>query len=321
MTNKTNIAIVIPVYNEEKTIEKVIKSFFDLKKDLSIYVIDNNSNDRTLEIVEKTSKDLNITINILSVEKQGKANAVREALRIIDSQVYVLIDGDNTYSAHDLDKLIEPVIKDGVDMVVGNRFTEGGYEKENKRIFHNFGNKLVRRLINFLYKSDLKDIMSGYRALSRKFVKNFPIMSEGFELETEMTLHCLDKKFKIKEVPISYKDREAGSFSKLSTFKDGFKILKTIFIIFKDYKPLLFFSALSFLSFIFGIGLGILPIYEFIKYQYVYKVPTAILATGFIIISLILFAIALILDTVSKYQRFNFEMRILNFMKNDLDGL
>lgn len=307
MSNK--IAIILPAYNEELTIEKTIIDFHQHSPDASIYVIDNNSSDGTNSIAKKVISGNSINGEVLFVRRQGKANAMKTAFAKIDADVYVMADADHTYFAHDLEKLLAPVLSGEYDLVVGNRFTVSGYEKENKRMFHNFGNNLVKRLINLLFKSDLVDIMSGYRVLSRNFVKNYPVMCEGFEIETEMTLHCLDKKFNIIEIPITYKDRMDGSFSKLNTFKDGFRVLKTIFNIFKDYRPMLFFSILSFLFFIVGVLLGIDPVLEFIEFRYVYKVPSAILATGLMIFSLLFFAIGLILDTIVRYEKFNFEMR------------
>lgn len=303
------LAIILPAYNEELTIEKVILDFHQHCPEASVYVIDNNSSDNTNRIAKTVLKENNIKGDVVFVKRQGKANAMKTAFNRINADIYVMADADYTYFGHDLEKLLAPVASGEYDLVVGNRFTNSGYEKENKRKFHNFGNNLVRKIINLLFNADLKDIMSGYRVLSRNFVKNYPIMCEGFEIETEMTLHCLDKRFNIIEIPITYKDRIEGSFSKLNTFKDGFRVLKTIFNIFKDYRPLLFFSTLSFIFFIAGAGLGIDPVMEFIEFRYVYKVPSAILATGMMIFSLLFFAIGLILDTIVRYEKFNFEMR------------
>jgi len=307
MNNK--IAIILPAYNEELTIEKVILDFHQHCPEASIYVMDNNSSDNTNKIASSVLKEKNIYGKVIFIKRQGKANAMSAAFKKIDADIYVMADADNTYLGEDLNKLLTPVASNEYDLAVGNRFTGSGYELENKRRFHNFGNNLVRKIINSLFNSDLKDIMSGYRVLSKNFIKNYPIMCEGFEIETEMTLHCLDKRFNIIEIPITYKDRMEGSFSKLNTFKDGFRVLKTIFNIFKDYRPLLFFSTLSVIFFIVGVLLGIDPVMEFIEYRYVYKVPTAILATGMMIFSLLFFAIGLILDTISRYEKFNFELR------------
>jgi len=304
-----NIAIILPAFNEQLTIEKTILDFHQHSKDASIYIIDNNSSDDTNKIAKAVLNENSIKGEVIFVKRQGKANAMKVAFSRINADIYVMADADYTYFGQDLDKLLLPVLSGEYDLVVGNRFTDAGYEKENKRLFHNFGNNLVRRMINILFRSDLKDIMSGYRVLSRTFVKNYPVMCEGFEIETEMTLHCLDKKFNIIEIPIVYKDRMEGSFSKLNTFKDGFRVLKTIFNIFKDYRPMLFFSILSIVFFMGGVMLGIEPVLEFVEFRYVYKVPSAILATGMMIFSLLFFAIGLILDTIVRYEKFNFEMR------------
>ena len=303
------IAIILPAYNEELTIEKVILDFHQNFPDESVYVIDNNSNDSTNRIAKTVLKENNIRGDVIFVKRQGKANAMKIAFNKINADIYVMADADYTYFGHDLEKLLVPVVSGEYDLVVGNRFTDSGYEKENKRKFHNFGNNLVKKIINLLFNADMKDIMSGYRVLSRNFVKNYPIMCEGFEIETEMTLHCLDKRFSIIEIPITYKDRIEGSFSKLNTFKDGFRVLKTIFNIFKDYRPLLFFSTLAFIFLIAGAVLAFDPVMEFIEFRYVYKVPSAILATGLMIFSLLFFAIGVILDTIVRYEKFNFEMR------------
>ena len=256
-------------------------------------------------------KENNIEGDIIFVKRQGKANAMKTAFSKIDADIYVMADADLSHRAERTFPkfLLKPIQSGEYDLAVGNRFVDSGYEKENKRKFHNFGNNLVKKLINFLFNADVKDVMSGYRVLSRNFVKNYPIMCEGFEIETEMTLHCLDKKFDLIEVPISFKDRIEGSISKLNTFSDGFRVLKTVFNIFKDYRPLLFFSLLSFIFFLLGLGFGLEPIKDFIEYRYVYKVPLAILATGLMIFSLLFFAIGLILDTIVRYEKFNFELR------------
>lgn len=233
------IAVIIPCYNEELTIGKVIKDFKNELPDATIYVYDNNSNDRTGDIAK---------INGAIVKKefmQGKGNVVRAMFRDIDADLYIMTDGDDTYPACFVNDLIEPIIKGEADMVVGDRLSNGAYLKENKRLFHNFGNNLVRGIINKLFKTSLKDIMSGYRVFNKKFVKNIPVLSNGFEIETEMTLYALDKKYLIKEIPIKYKDRPNGSFSKLNTFRDGIKVIKTIFFVFKNYKPIIIFSFLS----------------------------------------------------------------------------
>lgn len=208
---------------------------------------------------------------------------------------------------NDSNILLAPIVSYEYDLTIRNRFTESGYEKENKRPFNYFGNNLVRIFINMLFRAELKDVMGGYRVLSRNFVKNYPIMCECFKIETEMTLHCLDTNFNVIELQIEYKGKMQGCCSKLYTFSDGFIVLETIFNIFKDYRPLLFFIS--------GVLLGIDPVMEFIEYSYVYTVPTAILSTGMMIFSLLFFAIGLILDTIIGFEKFNFEMRKIKIYK------
>ena len=233
--------ILIPCYNEEMTIEKVIKDFKKELPEADIYVYDNNSEDKTAEIAKRNGA-------IVKHEyRQGKGNVVRSMFRDIDADIYVMVDGDDTYPAEQVNKLIEPIIKEEADMVTGDRLTNGTYKKENKRHFHKFGNNLVKKAINFIYKTDLKDIMTGYRAFNKKFVKNIPIMSQKFEIETELTFHALDKRFLIKEIPISYRNRPSGSKSKLNTVSDGIKVIKTIVRMCKDSKPRQFFWWISLL--------------------------------------------------------------------------
>ena len=216
------IAILIPCYNEEITVAKVITDFKKELPDALIYVYNNNSTDNTLQIAYENGAI------VKNEYRQGKGNVVRNMFRDIDADVYVLVDGDNTYPANMVHQLIKPILMETADMVVGDRISNGTYKKQNKRLFHDFGNGMVRNTINRLFKTNLKDVMSGYRAFSRTFVKNIPILSKGFEVETEMTLHALDKRFIIKEIPIEYKDRPNKSKSKLNTFTDGYKVIKTI---------------------------------------------------------------------------------------------
>jgi glycosyltransferase involved in cell wall biosynthesis len=307
-----SIAIIIPAFNEEATIREVIIDFNTQLPDGKIYVIDNNSSDKTNYIAKTTISENNISGSVIFVKKQGKANALKEAFRLIESDIYVMVDGDHTYFARDLDILLNPIINGECDMVVGNRFANKDYQAENKRNFHNIGNYLVRSLINLFFRTDLHDIMSGYRVFSKRFIKNYPIMCEGFEIETEMTLHSLDKKYSIKEIPIIYKDRIEGSVSKLNTFRDGYKVIRIIFTILKDYRPLFFFGSLSILFALGGLIIGSFPVYEYIQFKYVYRVPSAILATGLIILSLLTLAIGLILETIAKHQRINYELRLLD---------
>lgn len=302
------IAVLIPCYNEELTIKKVITDFKQYLPEANIYVYDNNSTDNTYNIALESGA-------ILKKEyHQGKGNVVRSMFRDIDADVYVLVDGDDTYPADIAPELIKYVLEDNYDMVIGDRLSNGTYFKENKRGFHNFGNYLVRKLINILFENNIKDIMTGYRVFSKRFVKTMPIMSDGFQIETEMTISSLVYKMNIKEVPIIYKDRPEGSVSKLNTFSDGIKVLITLFDLFKNYRPLLFFSIISLIFIILGLIIGIPVIYEFILTSYITKVPSAILATGFMLIALVFFAIGIILDYLKNQTQLLYHMYLNEFM-------
>ena len=293
------IAVLLPCYNEEATIEKVIRDFKAELPDAVIYVYNNNSTDRTYEIASSIEG-----VVVRNEYRQGKGNVIRSMFRQINADCYIMADGDDTYPAEHAGDMVRLVLEESVDMVIGDRLSST-YFTENKRAFHNFGNKLVRSLINRLFSGDVKDIMTGYRAFSYEFVKMMPIASEGFEVETEMTINALDKKFNIREIPIQYRDRPEGSVSKLNTFKDGFKVLKTIVKMFRDYKPMAFFGILSALLMASGIGMFIPVLIEYIKEAYVYKVPTLIVSTVLALAAIIFLAIGLILDIIIRKHRQN----------------
>ncbi|MCR5094752.1 MAG: glycosyltransferase family 2 protein [Lachnospiraceae bacterium] len=302
----TRIAVLIPCYNEETTIKKVIEDFRTQFPEADIYVYDNNSSDRSVELARNAGA-------IVRVERlQGKGHVVRSMFLEVEANCYILVDGDDTYPAEEAHKLVKAVLEDGVDMAVGDRLSNGSYSSENKRPFHDLGNNLVLRVINHLFHSDLKDIMSGYRAYSRRFVKNFPVLSPGFEIETEMTLHALDKNWVIREEPIAYRDRPQGSVSKLNTFSDGRKVLTTIFSIYKDYQPMRFFGTLSLVVCLLGILCGLPPIIDFIDYQYVYHVPLAVLAAAIEMLAFNLLTCGIILDTISKNNKRNYRLQLLH---------
>ncbi|UOQ94438.1 glycosyltransferase family 2 protein [Halobacillus shinanisalinarum] len=307
------VAVLIPCYNEEQTIGSVIEDFRKELPQADIYVYDNNSKDQT----SKVARDNGAIVR--KEFRQGKGNVVRSMFRDIEADYYVMVDGDRTYPAKFVHQLLEPLIKQEANIVIGDRLSNGTYIEENNRKFHNLGNNLVRNLINFLYKSDLKDIMTGYRAFDRLFVKSMPILSPGFEIETEMTLHTLDKRFAIREIPIEYKDRPDGSESKLNTFSDGYKVLNKIFNLFKEYKPMLFFSFWSGLLLLLGLSAGIPVIIEFINTGYISKVPSAILAVGLVILSVLSLVCGLILDTVAANFNKQYELE-LNKVKSDMKG-
>ena len=306
------IAVLIPCYNEELTIAHVISSFKEELPDATIYVYDNNSTDKTAQIAKENGA-------IVKREyRQGKGNVVRSMFRDIDADIYVMVDGDNTYPAKFVHSLIAPIKSGNSDIVIGDRHTNGTYKEENKRPLHNFGNNLVKNLINNIFNANLQDIMSGYRAFNKKFVKNFPINSDGFEIETEMTLHTLDKNFIIQEVPIEYRDRPEGSFSKLNTFSDGLGVLKTILWVFKDYKPLTFFFYISVIFFILSLFGGIPVIYEFIETSYITKIPSAILSVGLMLISILSLFSGFILDTIVKQHRESYSLQLLRWIEKSL---
>lgn len=305
------IAILIPCYNEELTIKKVIEDFKRELPQAEIYVYNNNSKDKTYEIAKECG------VIVKNEYNQGKGNVIRRMFREIDADIYIMVDADDTYPAESVHDLIKPIIDKTADMVVGDRLSNGTYKKENKRKFHNFGNNLVKRAINAIFKANLNDIMSGYRAFNKIIVKNIPILSSKFEVETEMTLHALDKKFIIKEVPIEYRDRPKGSVSKLNTVKDGFKVIKTIIKMCKDFKPRSFFWFIGFIIMLIGFAIGMPVIMEFIKNRYILKIPSAILATGFEILAIIIFQCGVILDTIVKQHRENYELRLIEYERGE----
>lgn len=298
------IAVLIPCYNEEVTIGKVIDDFKQELPEADIYVYDNNSKDKTSEIALAHGAIVKKEL------KQGKGNVVRSMFQDIDADCYVMVDGDDTYPAEFVHQLIEPIRNKEANMTIGDRLSNGTYFEENKRPFHNFGNNLVRSLINKLYKSNITDIMTGYRAYDKLFVKSIPVMSPGFEIETEMSLHALDKRFRLKEIPIDYRDRPEGSESKLNTFSDGYKVLKMIFTLFKEYKPLQFFSLWTLLFLVAGLAVGTPVIYEFFKTGFITKVPSSILATGLILLGVLSFVSGLILDTIASLNRKQYELEL-----------
>lgn len=296
--------MLIPCYNESQTIGKVVNEYRTVLPEAEIYVYDNNSTDGTDEIARRAGA-------IVRYEpRQGKGNVIRSMFMDIDADVYIMIDGDDTYPAESAPEMVI-CIQRGADMVIGDRLSST-YFRENKRAFHNSGNVLVRWLINKLFHSDVKDIMTGYRAFSKRFVKHFPVLSKGFEIETEMTIHALDKNFLLKEIPVKYRDRPNGSASKLNTFSDGYKILKTIILLFRDYRPLLFFSLFSVLFFIFGLGLFVPILMEYMDTGLVPRFPTLIVSGFIILFAMLLLFIGLILEVVVKKHRQMYELLLVN---------
>ena len=301
------IAVLIPCYNEELTIEKVIKDFRKELPEADIYVYNNNSKDRTKEIAIKNGAI------VVDEYEQGKGNVVRSQFRDIEADIYVMVDGDDTYPAEFVHQLIEPVRNGQADMTIGDRLSNGTYQKENKRPFHEFGNNLVKKAINVLFDTKLKDIMTGYRVFNKRFVKNMPVLSPKFEIETEMSLYALDKKYIIKEIPIVYRDRPEGSSSKLNTVGDGIKVVKTIARMFKDYKPFKFFGLIALILFIIGLAIGIPVLVEFFKTAYITKVPSAILATGFMGLAAVSLQCGIVLDTITRQHKEDYELNLLRY--------
>ncbi|PWM35532.1 MAG: glycosyl transferase [Coriobacteriia bacterium] len=300
------IAALVPCYNEAVTIAKVCDDFKKYLPEATVYVYDNNSSDNTAEIARAHGA-------VVKLEpRQGKGNVVRQMLRDIDADCYVMVDGDDTYPIEQVRDVIAPIFNDEADHVVGDRLSNGTYAAENKRAGHGFGNDLVRWLIKVLYGFEYTDVMTGYRAFNREFAKTLPVLSPGFEIETELSIHAVDKRWRIAQVPIDYRDRPEGSESKLNTVSDGIKVLKMIFSLFKDYKPLGFFSLIALVFFIIGLCFGIPVIAEFASTGLVPKLPTAIVAVAFCGLAALMLVCGLILDTVVKGHRRDWELKVMD---------
>lgn len=315
MNMTDDIAVLIPCYNESQTIEKVIADFKTALPEATIYVYDNNSSDNTAELAARAGAVVRFE------HQQGKGNVIRSMFRDIDAACYLMIDGDDTYPAEHARDMVAPILAHRAQMVVGDRLSSTYFE-ENKRPFHNVGNRTVRALINVLFKNNVRDIMTGYRAFSYEFVKSFPVLSQGFEIETEMTIFALDKNLAIENMVIEYRDRPEGSESKLNTVSDGLKVLRTIGRLFKNYKPLLFFSLVSLLLLLFAVILFV-PIWiDFNQTGTVERFPTLIVA-GFIgLTGIILFIAGLILDVITQNERQRFEIEYTKFNAiKKLEGL
>ena len=298
------VAVLIPCYNEAKTIKKVVEDFRKELPDAKIYVYDNNSKDDT----DKIAKEAGAIVRYET--RQGKGNVIRTMFREIDAECYIMVDGDDTYPPDKVKEFVKAVFEENVDMVIGDRLSST-YFTENKRPFHNVGNVTVRSLINRIYKSDIRDVMTGLRAFSYRFVKTFPVMSKGFELETEMTIHCLDKNLKIKNIIIDYRDRPADSPSKLNTIPDGIKVIKTIFGFYKNYKPMAFFTLLSFLIVVAGMGFFV-PVFIDYLHRGVVRVPTLVVSVLFFLCAVQSFFAGMILDNIIKNSKQTFELKLID---------
>lgn len=301
------IAVLIPCYNESVTIEKVVKDYKTALPEADIYVYDNNSTDHTDEIAREAGA-------IVKYEyRQGKGNVIRSMFRDIEADCYIMIDGDDTYPAEHARVMVDLVLKKGVDMVIGDRLSST-YFMENKRPFHNAGNRMVRFFINKLFDNNVRDIMTGYRAFSRRFVKSFPVLSKGFEIETEMTIHAVDKNFLLEEIPVKYRDRPSGSVSKLNTFSDGMKVLSTIATLFREYRPFAFFTSVAVVLEVIALIFFIPILLEYFKTGLVLRFPTLIVSGVIALIGILLWVCGLILEVIAKKHRQLYEI-MLNQME------
>jgi len=300
---KDRIAVLIPCYNESKTIEKVVLDFRRVLPDAVIYVYDNNSSDGTAEIADKAGA-------VVRRERmQGKGNVIRRMFREIDADCYIMADGDDTYPAENAPEMVRLVLEEQADMVVGDRLSST-YFTENKRPFHNVGNSLVRKSINVLFKSEIKDIMTGYRAFSYAFVKTYPVLSKGFEIETDMTIHAITRNMLVRNVVIDYRDRPDGSVSKLNTYSDGAKVLMTIGRLFKNYKPFAFFGTISLALALLSAAFMIPVLAEFFTTGLVPRFPTLIVCGITMLAALLLFISGLILSTLQEKDKRDFEFQL-----------
>lgn len=308
----SDIAVLIPCYNESQTIEKVVTDYKRVLPEATIYVYDNNSTDGTDEIARKAGAVVRYEY------KQGKGNVIRRMFQDIEADCYLMVDGDDTYPADNAREMVDSVLQKRTDMVIGDRLSST-YFSENKRPFHNFGNSIVKKSINLLFHSDISDIMTGYRAFSYRFVKSFPVLSEGFEIETEMTIHAIDKNMQIENVIVQYRDRPEGSVSKLDTVSDGNKVILTIFKYFRIYKPLQFFATMAFIMAVVATGFFIPIFTNFLKTHQVPNIPTLVVC-GFVMLAAIqAFFSGMILNAMKQRERQDFEIKLLQMKKRDPD--
>jgi glycosyltransferase involved in cell wall biosynthesis len=298
------IAVLLPCYNEAPTIAKVVTDFRAALPEADIYVYDNNSTDGTAQVAQQAGAI------VRHEPMQGKGNVIRRMFREVEADCYLMADGDDTYPAEQARQMVSPILEEHVDMVIGDRLSSTYFE-QNKRPFHNGGNRVVRWLIRRFWHTDIHDIMTGYRAFSRTFVKNFPVMSGNFEIETEMTIHALDRRFLLREVPVAYRDRPQGSVSKLNTFSDGISVLKTIVLLYKEYRPLRFFSWLAAFLTLAGVLLLIPVLVEYFHTGLVPRFPTLIVSMFLLLAALLSLFTGLCLDVIVTKDRKNYELRLL----------
>ena len=308
------VAVLVPCYNEAVTIGKVVDDFRAALPRATVYVYDNNSTDDTARIAAEHGAV------VRRESRQGKGNVVRSMFRDIDADFYLMVDGDDTYPAEAAAALLAPLAADEADMTVGDRLSNGSYGEENDRPFHGFGNNLVRRLIRVIYGYSFDDVMTGYRAFSRAFVKTMPVMSEGFQIETEISIWAVDRRWRVADVPVDYRDRPAGSESKLSTFSDGMLVLAAIASLFRDYRPMAFFGWLALVLALLGLAAGVPVIGEYWATGFVSKLPSAVLAVALMIVAALSLTAGLILDTVAKSHRRQWEMSVYRVMEAQKRG-
>lgn len=299
-----DVAVIVPCYNEALTIGKVVDDFARELPGATVYVYDNNSSDDTAKIAREHGAVVRFE------PRQGKGNVCRQMFRDIEADCYLMVDGDDTYDETKAKAMVEPILSGEADMTVGDRLSNGTYAEENKRAFHGFGNNLVRAMIKWIYGYSFDDVMTGYRGMSRAFVKTMPVLSEGFQIETEISIHAVDRRWRILDIPIVYRDRPEGSVSKLDTVGDGIRVIMMIGTLFKDYRPLKFFSLVSLVLFAIGLILGIPVIQEYLATGLVLRFPTAILAVAFMFLFGLALATGFILDSVAKVERKEWELQV-----------
>lgn len=307
----SEIAVLIPCYNESQTIEKVVKDYKEALPEATIYVYDNNSTDGTAEIAKAAGAVVRFE------RKQGKGNVMRRMFQDIDADVYLMVDGDDTYPADNAREMVDAVIEKNADMVIGDRLSST-YFSENKRPFHNFGNSIVKKSINILFHSDVNDIMTGYRAFSYRFVKTYPVLSEGFEIETEMTIHAIDKNMQMENVVVQYRDRPEGSESKLNTYGDGIKVLYTIIKYFRIYKPFQYFASMAFVMAMVAIGFFVPIFTNFLRTHEVPNIPTLVMCVFVMLAAVQAFFSGMILSAMKQRERQDFEIKLHQLRRRDV---
>ena len=304
------VAVLVPCYNEAVTIAKVVADFREALPEATVYVYDNNSTDGTAEIAAAAGAV------VRRESRQGKGNVVRSMFRDVDAEVYLMVDGDDTYPAGAAGDLVAPIAADEADMTVGDRLSNGSYGKENDRPFHGFGNDLVRWLIRLIYGYSFDDVMTGYRAFSRAFVKTMPVMSAGFQVETEISIWAVDRRWRVADVPVDYRDRPEGSVSKLSTVGDGMLVLAAIASLFRDYRPMAFFGWLSLVLVALGLLAGLPVVGDWLETGLVPRLPSAVLAIALVLCGALSATAGLILDTVAKSHRRQWELDVYRVMED-----